>query len=196
MDEVDELISEVLDTSPAERITYARAFRNRLGMDPHRATLEDLQEAAGSEGLDHVQDLDRDGWLQLLMSHLVEPRLGHDRPVFLLDYPASQAALAKIRHDEPPVAERFELFFQGLELANGYHELTDPEEHRRRFHADLAKRQELGLPAIPVDERFLKALEDGLPPCAGVALGVDRLVLIAAGGKDLGEVLAFPFDRL
>jgi lysyl-tRNA synthetase class 2 len=129
------------------------------------------------------------------MSHFIEPELGRGGPTFVHDYPASQAALARIRPGNPPVAERFEAWVEGIELANGYHELTDPDEQRRRFEADLDARRENGLPDVPLDENLLAALEHGMPACAGVALGVDRLVMLAAGGDRIDEVIAFPVDR-
>ena len=126
-------------------------------------------------------DQDRDIWLDLLMSHCIEPNLGHEAPCFLIDYPASQAALAKIAYDKQGnlVAKRFELYVQGIELANGYEELTDHDQHVDRFEQDNQRRCELGLQTQAVDQHFLKALKTGLPECAGVALGVDRLLLLA-----------------
>jgi lysyl-tRNA synthetase class 2 len=138
---------------------------------------------------------DRDGWLDLLMSHAIEPKLGRTRPTFIYDYPASQAALARIRPGDPPVAERFEAFVAGVELANGYHELIDPVEQRRRFETDLELRRQAGLLVVPADHRLLAALEHGMPSSAGVALGVDRLVMLAAGAERIDEVIAFPIDR-
>ena len=129
------------------------------------------------------------------MTHVVEPALPPDGPVFIYDYPASQAALARIRQGEPPLAERFELYLGGMELANGFHELTDAQEQRQRFATDLLARKATGLPGVPVDERFLAALQAGFPPCAGVALGIDRLVMLAAGVKSISEVLTFDDTR-
>jgi lysyl-tRNA synthetase class 2 len=111
------------------------------------------------------------------------------------DFPASQAALARIRPGDPELAERFEVFVSGLELANGFHELTDPAEQRRRFQADLAQRRRRGLPEVPVDELLLAALVHGLPDCSGVALGLDRLVMAKIGTNDISDVIAFPIDR-
>jgi lysyl-tRNA synthetase class 2 len=122
----------------------------------------------------------------------VGPALGHDRLSFIYDYPASQAALAKVRG---AVASRFEAYLDGIELANGFHELADATEQRARFDRDLAERSRRGLSLHPVDEHFLQALEHGLPECSGVALGFDRLVMCAVGAKHIDEVLAFPFDR-
>ena len=126
---------------------------------------------------------------------VVEPQLGGSGPTFVYDFPASQAALARIRPGDPPVAERFEAWVEGVELANGYHELTDPVEQRRRFEVDLAARRDRGLPEVPVDHRLLAAMEHGLPDCAGVAIGVDRLVMLAAGADRIDEVITFPVDR-
>jgi lysyl-tRNA synthetase class 2 len=183
--------------SGSERITYAEAFQRHAGLDPHTASTVELAEAARSRIDGAVPDLGdhRDGWLDVLLTHLVEPELGRAGPTFIHDYPASQAALARVRDGDPPVAERFEVWVDGIELANGYHELTDPDEQRRRFEADLASRRVRGLPGVPVDNRFLEALEHGIPSCAGVALGVDRLVMLAAGATRIRDVIAFPIDR-
>lgn len=138
---------------------------------------------------------DVDPWLDLLLTQRIEPHLGQGRLCFLYDYPASQAALARLRPGDPPLGERFELYLHGIELANGFHELGDAVEQRRRFAAENAARQAHGLPVMPVDENLLAALEAGLPDCAGVALGIDRLIMLAAGKKALAEVLAFPFEQ-
>jgi lysyl-tRNA synthetase class 2 len=201
MDEVEELVVALLDAPPAERLTYAEAFRSRAGVDPFADPVERLAEAAGEAAGGGVPDLgeDRDGWLDLLMAISVAPTLGRGRPAFVHDFPASQAALARVREPipegGPAVAERFELFVEGIELANGFHELADPAEQRRRFEADLARRRARGLPEPPIDERLLAALATGLPDCSGVALGFDRLVMLAAGAAALAEVVAFPVDR-
>ena len=141
---------------------------------------------------------DRDEWLNLLLATRVEPQLGRDRPEIIYHYPASQASLAKVistdaGHD---VAERFELYYRGIELANGFHELSDAAEQRRRFEAVNAARVADGRPALPLPEQLLAALEHGLPACTGVALGFDRLVMLAAGAKSIDEVIAFPRDRI
>lgn len=173
-------------------------MRHGGGVDPHRAGAAELERAA--RGLQGVEppDLgdDRLAWLDYLASFAVEPAL--DGMVFLYDYPVDQAALARVRPgkgDEPPVAERFELYVDGVELANGWTELTEEAEQRRRFEADLAERRARGLPEVPLDERFLAALEAGCPECAGVALGLDRLVMLALGAERLGDVWAFPGER-
>jgi lysyl-tRNA synthetase class 2 len=195
MDEVEELLQAVLGVAAGERISYADAFRRHAGVDPHAASDGELRSRVVALGVAGVAELDRDDLLNLLLSHVVEPHLGSGRPSFLFDYPASQAALARVRPGNPPVAERFEVFLDGLELANGFHELADPGEQRRRFEADLVERRRHGLPEVPVDEQLLAALATGLPDCAGVALGVDRLVMLKVGTRDIADVIAFPIER-
>ena len=138
---------------------------------------------------------DPDPWLDLLLTHCIEPQLGQGRLTFVYDYPASQAALARLRPGQPLVGERFELYLNGIELANGFHELANASEQRRRFDLENAKRHALGLPVMPIDEPLLAALASGLPDCAGVALGFDRLVMLAAGANSLAQVIAFPWER-
>lgn len=196
MDEVEELLAETLALPAAERLTYGELFARELALDPHRASAPELERALARCGLDDPpRGLDRDALLDLALASVLEGRLGRGRPCFVYDFPASQAALARVRPGEPPVAERFEVFVEGVELANGFHELADAAEQRRRFQADLDRRRAAGLPEPPLDERLLAALAAGLPACAGVALGVDRLVMLAAGVSSLAEVLAFPVDR-
>ena len=195
MDEIDELLTAILGTRPGERLTYQVAFERYAGIDPHAASDEALRRRVEALGMEDTGGLRRDDLLDLILTHVIEPRLGHCQPSFIHDYPASQAALARIRKGEPPLAERFEVFSEGVELANGYHELTDPDEQRRRFVADLAARRAADLAEVPIDERFLAALEHGLPPCAGVAFGIDRLLMVKTGTREIGEVLAFPIER-
>lgn len=197
MDEVEALVAGMLALpSGFERLTYAETFRRRLDIDPHIASDADLRRCARDHGLEASLPEERDGRLDLLLTHLIEPHLGAGRPVFLYDYPPSQAALARIRAEGPPVAERFELYFNGVELANGYHELDDADEQRRRFEHDRELRRHAGLPDVAPDERLLAALRKGLPACAGVALGFDRLVLLAVGATSIDEVMAFSLNRL
>ncbi len=201
MDEIDELLAAVLDVPAGSRLTYAEVFERHLGIDPHTATVADLRHAAEAHGVDlaGAGPEDRDGWLQLLMSHAIEPELGRGRPSFVHDFPASQAALARVRPKAAPgevaLAERFEVYVEGVELANGFHELTGAVEQRRRFELDLERRRRAGLEAVPIDERLLAALDAGLPECAGVAFGVDRLLMLLAGADDLRQVISFPIDR-
>lgn len=201
MDEVDAFLSTLLGAPPAERLSYRELFVRHLSVDPLTASAAELDRAAAAGAdpaeLPALEPADHDGRLDLLLTSRIEPRLPRDRPTFVYDYPASQAALARVRSEPDGVAvgERFEVFAGGLELANGFHELADAAEQRRRFEADLARRRALGLPGPPIDERLLVALEAGLPDCAGVALGFDRLVMLAAGASSIDEVLAFPLDR-
>jgi len=192
-----ELAQALLGTPPAERISYAEAFRLHVGIDPHTATRDELGELAARWGIgvsDGAAALDRDGWLNLLLVHLVEPQLGQTAPTILYDYPPSQAALARIEGD-PPVAKRFELYLRGIELANGYHELVDPAELRQRIQTANRQRELDGKAALPERSRLLAAMAHGLPDSTGVALGFDRLVMLAAGAGTLSEVLAFPTGR-
>ena len=185
-------------TLAAERISYGEAFERYVGIDPHMADGRRLAAAARHQGIEAPASLgpqDRDGWLDLLMVERVQPHLGVERPTLLYDYPASQAALARIRPGNPPVAERFELFVAGIELANGYHELLDPAELRARNSRVNAQRRADGKAELPEESRLLAAMEAGLPPAVGVALGFDRLVMLAAGAETILDVIAFPFDR-
>lgn len=201
MDEVEELATEVLAgrlaTGPAERLSYAEAFERHAGIDPHTVSASGLKACALAHEVPWVEGLEqeRDAALDLLLSQLVEPALGRERLCFLYDYPPSQASLARVREGNPPLAERFELYFQGVELANGFHELGDSVEQRRRFEQDNAQRHRGGSEMLPLDEYLLSALHHGLPDCAGVALGVDRLLMLSVGAETLEEVLAFPIER-
>ncbi len=202
MGEVAELVSELLAGKLAlaepERLSYRELFQRHLGLDPHRTSAPALAACAERQNVPIPLGMpadDPDPWLDLLLTHCIEPELGPGRLTFVYDYPASQAALARLRPGDPPVGERFELYVNGVELANGFHELGDAEEQRRRFERENAVRQASGLPVMAVDEHLLAALGTGLPDCAGVALGFDRLAMLAAGKKSLAEVLAFPLDR-
>jgi lysyl-tRNA synthetase class 2 len=195
MDEVEallrRLLAPLLGTAPAERTTYRGLFGRSLDVDPLACADSELQERAA--GLAPGSRLDRDELLALLLTHRVEPTFEPGRLFFVHDFPASQAALARLRRDPDGVmvAERFEVYVGPIELANGFHELGDAAEQRRRFERDLGSRRSLGLAQPSVDERLLAALEHGLPDCAGVALGFDRLVMLAAGATSAAEVAAF-----
>ncbi len=195
---LSDLGEAMLDHGPAETVSYAEAFARHAGIDPHGASTAELACAARSARIAVPESLasdDRDGWLDLLLVHIVQPRLGLGRPCIVYDYPASQAALAVVREQDPPVAERFELYVEGIELANGYHELLDAAVLRARNRRNNELRRADGKPELPEDSRLLAAMEAGLPAAAGVALGFDRLVMLAAGAKCLAEVMAFAFDR-
>lgn len=193
-----DLCDALLHRGPAERLSYREAFLRHAGVDPHLATNEDLIAAAAQHGLPPPPGLkpaDRDGWLDLLLVELVQPHLGVNRPTLLYDYPASQAALARVRPDNPPVAERFELYVAGMELANGYNELLDAEELRERVRRTNALRIADGKLPLPENRLLLSAMEHGLPSAVGVALGFDRLVMLALDAARIDEVIAFPFER-
>ncbi len=202
MEEVAELVQCVLpveyQVSSCEHLSYRDAFERYADIHPFTASTKELIECAQHHGVGDVPGLssdDRDGWLSLLLTHLVERHLGISKLTFLYDFPISQASLANIRQDSPPVAERFELYVNGIELANGFQELTDARIQRERFEHDLRVRQEKGLTDVPIDENMLDALEHGLPSCSGVALGIDRLCMIIMGVSCIDEVLTFPFGR-
>jgi lysyl-tRNA synthetase class 2 len=183
---------------PFGRITYDEAFADYAGQRVLDATPGELHELARRHGVAAPPGLaadDRDGWLNLLLAEVVEPRLGVERPVFLHDYPVSQGALARRRPDDARVAERFELYVDGVELANGYHELLDAGELRRRMREQSELRRREGRRSLPMENRLLEAMDSGLPACSGVALGFDRLLMTAIGARCLAEVMAFPFDR-
>ncbi|MEX2118521.1 MAG: EF-P lysine aminoacylase EpmA [Pirellulales bacterium] len=195
---LSDLVERLLGLGPAARLSYAQAFTEYAGVEPHSAPMERLAEAARARGLRPPASLtasDRDGWLEFLLVELVQPHLGQAAPVILYDYPASQAALAKVRQGPPPVAERFELFARGIELANGYHELLDPSELAERGRLANQQRALMDKRVLPEASRLLEAMEHGLPKCSGAALGFDRLVMLAAGASAIDEVLSFPIER-
>jgi lysyl-tRNA synthetase class 2 len=203
MDEVAELLATLLKQRlpllDHERLSYREVFRHYLDLDPHRTSVAELKACALDQDLTappRMPSDDPNPWLDLLLSHCIAPELGRGRLTFIYDYPASQAALARVRAGSPPLAERFELYLNGLELANGFHELTDAKEQARRFVRDNRLRRRKGLTAMPIDRHFLAALTAGLPDCAGVALGIDRLLMLAAGKTSLAEVIAFPSERV
>jgi lysyl-tRNA synthetase class 2 len=198
MDETECLLRMILQCGPAKRYSYAILFKHFLDLDPHTVTVAELQQRANQEGIclhstDHITS-PTDG-LQLLLEHIIQSKLDKDKPIFIYDFPASQAALARIRPGSPPVAERVEVYFQGLELANGFYELSDAKEQRQRFLADLDYRKAHHLPCVPIDEHLLNALSHGLPDCSGIALGIDRLVALATHSQQLAHVITFPLDR-
>jgi lysyl-tRNA synthetase class 2 len=174
-----DIAEETLGLGAAERLTYREAFLRYAGVDPFEKMNVD----------------DHDLHLDLLLTQKVEPHLGQGRPTILYDYPASQSALARVREGNPPVAERFELYVHGIELANGYHELLDPAILRERNRLNNSLRKSDGKPPLPEESRLLAAMDHGLPACSGCALGFDRLVMAATGAKTIQEVLAFPISR-
>lgn len=197
MAEVSELVCGWLGCEPPHTMDYRDAFLRFVGIDPFLVGDGELtglcaQWMAPSQ----LEGLTRDDHLDLLMSYQVEPALADVGPVFITAYPESQAALARVSEQGGVrQAHRFELYVAGVELCNGYWELTDPQEQRRRFEEDNRARRKAGKPEMPVDRAFLGALEAGVPECSGVALGLDRLLMLKLGLDDLASVMAFPADR-
>ena len=194
IDDVDALLDRLLGSRSSSRLAFREAFLRHLDLDPLTATTAELHDACESSGFaSRAASATRDECLDHLLAAAVQPALGPGR-VYLLDFPASRAALARIRTGPPDVAERFELYIDGIEVANGYHELRNACELHGRMRRDVEARRRGGRPAPAVDARLLAAHEAGLPPCAGVAVGIDRLVMLAGGYRTLREVLAFPED--
>jgi lysyl-tRNA synthetase class 2 len=192
-----ELLGDAASGLPVELLTYREAVTRHAGFDPLEADAGELQRAAVALGLDaqRAQAATRDELLDLIVGAQVGPALGAGSLTFVHRYPASQAALARLDAADPRVALRFELYHRGVELANGYHELTNAAEQRLRFDADQQTRRLRGLPVNAIDPHLLAALDAGLPDCAGVALGFDRVLMLAMDAASLDEVLAFPVER-
>lgn len=199
IDETVALVQAALATvgrqATASRISFRELYTQRFGFDPMMAGLDEVRNAAAGIAVDG-EGLTRDDWLDLLMTHALQPAFGRDEILVVHDYPATQSALARVvERDGVPVAERFELYLGPLELANGYHELTDAVEQRARFEREVAVRQSRGDIAPPIDAALLDALASGMPACAGVALGVDRLLMAMLDTSRIADVLAFDFAR-
>lgn len=194
------LARSLIGADRVELISYEQAFLQHVGVNAHRATAAELARRATALQLNPPAALnDRDSWLNFLLHSCVEPHLGATCPTILFDYPASQAALARTRRltddSNCEVAERFELYWCGVELANGYHELLDPDILRRRNRLGNERRIADGRYEVPEQSRLLDAMEHGLPACSGVALGFDRLVMVLSGAKEIQQVIPFPIDR-
>ena len=197
MAEVDCLLQRILGTKPAEFVSYQQLFVEHIGCDP--LTQEGLQQLKAwlidkSIGDWVAQETNMDTLLQLAISHFIEPVLGQQRPIFVYNFPASQAALARLDETDPRVARRFEVYIKGIEIANGFYELTDAGQQAQRFKLDNVHRRELGRSPAAIDYRLLAALQQGLPECSGVALGVDRLLMLKFGVNHIKEVLSFTSD--
>ncbi|HUE73181.1 MAG TPA: EF-P lysine aminoacylase EpmA [Pirellulaceae bacterium] len=191
-----ELATVILGRGTPVRLTYREAFLRYANIDPFDSPHERLAEEVGVVTAQEPDyDAPRDALLDVLLVKRVEPQLGAIEPVILYDYPASQSALARVRPGDSPVAERFELYVDGIELANGYHELLDADVLRLRSQLNNKWREAAGKPTLAEESRLLSAMENGLPPCSGTALGFDRLVMVATGARSLREVMAFPIDR-
>ena len=202
IDEVDVLLQQILGESLRSKCTdhlsYVSVFSRFCGLDPVRADTSAFVDCAVRNDLSEAIEIcagDRILWQELLFSHLVQPNLGMDGITIVDCYPASQAALARICPDNPRLADRFEVFYQGVELANGFYELTDVEEQERRFDQEIQQRKREGKFVPAKDGRFLSALKAGLPECAGVAVGLDRVLMLAAGLDSIEDVLPFSVFR-
>ena len=197
MDECAELVKEALrlagKSATVRDTSYRQLYLEQLGIDPLTASEAELRAPLAVFDI-NAEGLSRDDWLDLLMTHLIQPSIPHNRILLVYDYPKSQAALARIRHGDVPVAERFEVYLGPVELANGYRELGDADEQRERFQRDISRRRKKGYATPPIDEHLLAALP-AMPDCSGVAMGVDRLLLAMLGVDRLSEVIALPFDR-
>lgn len=192
IDEVEQLVDVLLGIGEIQRLSYRELFLKFLQFDPHTISLDRLAAIAHEKMDLNSESLTRTDYLQLLLASCIEPMMPSN--CFIYDFPVEQAALAKIEEDDQAqlVAKRFELYCSSMEIANGYFELTDATEQRSRLEADLEKRTELQLAQYPIDEKLIAALEHGIPDCAGVAVGVDRLLMLLTDSKDIDEVIAFP----
>ncbi|HDR1345200.1 TPA: elongation factor P--(R)-beta-lysine ligase [Pasteurella multocida] len=195
INEVDDLLQQILDCKPTESLSYQFVFQEYVGLDPLSVEKAELVAKAKQYHLQQAEQEDRDTLLQFLFSTVVEPNIGKENPVAVYHFPATQAALAQISSEDHRVAERFEFYYKGLELANGFHELTDVNEQLHRFEQDNVQRQKMGLPQRQIDKRLLGALQAGVPNCSGIALGVDRLLMIALGANAIHEVMAFGIEN-
>lgn len=200
MDEIEVLLNECALpglSTPVRRIKYRDLFREFAGIDPFTVEKTAIRSCLHEHGhtISALDSEPRRFWLDLVLTHVIEPQI-QQGAFFVFDYPAEQAALAQVRDDDPPVAERFELYVNGIELANGFQELRDAAEQRRRFTAENRDRLEQGLEAVPLDDFLLQALEAGLPRCAGVALGFDRLLMLQTGQQQIDRVMAFSLSRV
>ncbi|MGB1197849.1 MAG: elongation factor P--(R)-beta-lysine ligase [Thalassotalea sp.] len=198
MDEVDDLLALILKCDQADRYTYQEVFLKHLNIDPLACSIETLKYALHKynimgDWIEEEQDIDI--LLQVLFSECIESKIGLHVPCFVYNFPKNQASLARISQDNPFVAERFECYFKGIELANGFNELTDSTEQKERFQRDNIKRQSLEKNMKPVDSHFIEALDKGLPQCSGVALGVDRLLMIALNKEDISATMTFNINN-
>jgi lysyl-tRNA synthetase class 2 len=201
IDEVEQLIQAVapaLLKTPTIRLHYAEAFQHSTGINPLTATLADFIRCAQQKGCPEAIEIcgeEHSLWLDFLFSHLVQPSLGKDGLCFVEGFPACQASLARLNRKDPRIAERVELFIDGIELGNGFHELSDAQEQQQRFAAEAQLRKEQGLIELPIDQRLLAALESGLPNCSGIAIGLDRLLMLITKVSSIDEVMSFSVDR-
>ena len=195
---LSELCQEILKTSEAEFLSFGEVFRTYVGLNPHRATAGEMAAVADLHAIPtpEIPEDDLDTWRDVLFAELVQPHLGWQRPTIVYGYPRTQSGLARLVPGDPPVGARFELFIRGTELANGYYELTDPEDLVGRFRYNNNWRLRDGKQPLPETSRLEQALREvSFPECCGCALGFDRLVMLAVGAKTIDEVLAFPWEK-
>ncbi|PCS23810.1 elongation factor P--(R)-beta-lysine ligase [Candidatus Enterovibrio escicola] len=197
MTEIDSLLHTILGTSTADRMTYQGIFKRILGVCPLEASITDLKRVATTLGVLDIADNeeDRDTLIQLLFNEGVEAKIGRSVPAFVYDFPVSQAASARVCEGDSRVAARFEVYYQGVELANGFYELDNANEQLARFEKDNKRRVDIGRNIQPIDHHLIDAIHFGLSDCAGVALGIDRLIMLALGKTHINEVIAFPIER-
>ena len=197
MREVDQFLSSMLDTGPAQVISYQQLFIQQVGLDPLACSDSELCAYIDEKQLllGRADALTRDDQLNLLFSHVIEPNLGQNVPVLVHGFPSSQSALARINEKDQRIADRFEAYYKGIELANGFYELADAQEQLTRFNSDNQARIAKGLDLMPMDVNLIAALDSGLPECAGVALGIDRLLMLKLGADHINEVLCFPTNK-
>jgi lysyl-tRNA synthetase class 2 len=195
---LSDFTAAILDRSASKMVSYREAFVEHAQVDPFTESDKELARLCRAKieiAERFSDDQPRDFWLDLILVYLIEPRLGVDAPTIIYDWPASQSALAIVRADEHPVAERFELYVDGVELANGYHELLDADELLKRNELVNQQRLADGNAALPEESRLLNAMRSGMPACAGVAVGVDRLLMVLSGSQSIADVVAFGFDE-
>jgi lysyl-tRNA synthetase class 2 len=194
MRDVAELVAELGGPQRYAVSPYLELVHAALGADPLDAPLATLRGYCAAQGLQDAAGLGRDALLDFIMGVVIGPKLGHDQLQFVSQYPASQAALARLDPEQPATARRFELYWRGVELANGFWELTDPLEQAQRWQAEIEQRAQAGAPLLDADTRLLQALQAGLPDCAGVALGLDRLHALLEGATSLSAVQSFSWE--
>ncbi|RIY35210.1 elongation factor P--(R)-beta-lysine ligase [Psittacicella gerlachiana] len=195
LDEVEELFKVFFDFTVLERYTYEYIFKKYLGVSPLDASHRELVELAKNYGLYHAEKYDKDTILEFLFSTCIEPYLGQENPVAIYNYPASQAALAQITAEDPRTAQRAEVFYRGIELANGFYELTNWEQQKERFQADLYQRASNNQDTIAFDQKFLAALKHGMPQASGIALGLDRFIMLVMQEASIAEVMTFTIEN-
>ena len=200
MEEVEALLDKLLQCGTADRLSYQEVFEKYLKINPYSLCLKEFDDQCHKHQVKPPSDLlqqnvNVDERLNFLMGSFIEPHLGHERPIFITDYPATQASLARIHAQKKHLSQRFELYYRGIEIGNGFHELADVEEQEKRFVAENQRRKQIGKAELPIDQRFLKALEHGLPDSAGIAIGFDRILMLAAGKTRMDEVISFAWSR-